>query len=267
MISAIADGKVYVYSQQHGNGAQSPYYKGERIWVLNATTGQQIWTTLFQGENNGGAGYPHGAVADGEYVNYNMYDNQIYAFGQGPSQTTVTAPNVGVTTATPVTIAGTVTDISAGTKQNEQAARFPLGVPVVSDASQSAWMEYVYMQKPLPTNVTGVPVAITVIDSNNNFRQIGTTSTDSSGTFGFTWTPDIPGSYTVIATFLGSNSYWGSSAEAHFYASSSAPTAAPTSEPKQSVADMYFVPAVAGIIVSIFIVGAILVILLLRKRP
>ncbi len=49
MISAIADGKVYAYSQQHGNGAQSPYYKGERIWVLNATTGEQIWTTLFQG--------------------------------------------------------------------------------------------------------------------------------------------------------------------------------------------------------------------------
>ncbi len=39
-------------------------------------------------------------------------------------------------------------DISAGTKQAEQAARFPNGVPVVADESMSAWMEYVYMQKP-----------------------------------------------------------------------------------------------------------------------
>ena len=53
-------------------------------------------------------------------------------------------------------IKGTVTDISAGTKQDQQAARFPNGVPAVSDESQSAWMEYVYMQKPRPTNVTGV---------------------------------------------------------------------------------------------------------------
>jgi hypothetical protein len=128
-------------------------------------------------------------------------------------------------------------------------------------------MEYVYMQKPMPTNATGVPVTISVIDSNGNLRQIGTTTTDSSGTFGFTWTPDIPGSYTVFATFLGSNSYWGSSAEAHFYASSPAATQAPTQAPQQSTVDQYFVPAVAGIIVAIAIVGAVLALLVLRKRP
>ena len=61
-------------------------------------------------------------------------------------------------------IRGTVTDIAAGTQQDEQAARFPNGVPAVSDASQGAWMEYVYMQKPKPTNVTGVPVSLDVVD-------------------------------------------------------------------------------------------------------
>ncbi len=91
----------------------------------------------------------------------------------------------------------------------------------------SQWMEYVYMQKPMPTNVTGVPVTLSVIDSNGNNRQIGTTTTDSSGTFASTWTPDIPGNYTVIATFAGSQSYYGSNAETHFYASSPAPTASP----------------------------------------
>ena len=73
---------------------------------------------------------------------------QIYCFGKGPSATTVTAsPKVSVN-GDSVLVEGTVIDTAAGTKQNEQAARFPNGVPAVSDASMSAWMEYVYMQKP-----------------------------------------------------------------------------------------------------------------------
>ena len=53
-------------------------------------------------------------------------------------------------------------------------------------------MEAVYMQQPMPTNATGVPVTFSVVDSNGNYRQIGTTTSDASGTFAFTfWTPDI----------------------------------------------------------------------------
>src|SRR5208337_5262984 len=123
------------------------------------------------------------AIADGYLVEPNAYDNQIYAYGMGPSKTTVTAPNIGVTTSTPVTITGTVTDISAGTQQNAVAANFPNGVPCVSDASMSQFMEAVYEQQPMPTNATGVPVSLSVIDSNGNYRQIGTTTTNSMGTF------------------------------------------------------------------------------------
>ena len=268
MVSVVADGKVYVYSQQHGNGALSPYYKGEAIWVLNATTGQQIWSILFQGENEGGAGYPEGLLADGEYVNYNMYDNQIYAFGQGPTSTTVTAPQVGVTTATPVTIRGTVMDISAGTKQNQQAADFPNGVPAVSEASQSDWMQYVYMQKPIPTNVTGVPVQLWVLDANGNYRSIGTATTDASGMFTYNWTPDIPGAFTVHAVFAGSNSYWGSTAETSFVAASPPSTPAPTSVAQANLATttdlmLYIVGGVIAIIIAI----AIATVLLFRRKP
>jgi hypothetical protein len=53
----------------------------------------------------------------------------------------------------------TVIDTSAGTQQPEQKADFPTGIPAVSDESQSAWMEYVYMQKPKPIAI-GVPVQI-----------------------------------------------------------------------------------------------------------
>ena len=83
------------------------------------------------------------------------------------------APDAGIALGNSVTIKGTVTDISAGTKQTVQAANFPNGVPAVSDASMSQWMEYVYMQKSKPMNTTGVPVTLSVVDANGNFRTIG----------------------------------------------------------------------------------------------
>ena len=64
----------------------------------------------------------------------------MYAFGKGPSAVTVSAPTVGVTTKTPITITGTVMDVSAGVKQNAVAANFPNGLPCISDESQSKWM-------------------------------------------------------------------------------------------------------------------------------
>jgi hypothetical protein len=35
-------------------------------------------------------------------------------------------------------------------------------------------------------------VTLSVIDANNNYRDIGTATTDTSGTFAFTWTPALP---------------------------------------------------------------------------
>jgi len=127
-------------------------------------------------------------------------------------------------------------------------------------------MQYVYMQQPCPNNVTGVPIAISVIDSNGNSRQIGATTSNADGTFSLTWTPDITGDYTVTASFVGSESYYPTSAGTSFHASESAPTAPPSQTAEPSMVDQYFVPSVAAIIVVIIIVGA-LIILLQRKRP
>ena len=159
-------------------------------------------------------------------------------------------------------------DISAGTKQNEQAADFPSGVPAVSDPSQSQWMEYVYMQKPMPTNATGVPVTISVIDSNNNLRQIGTATTNTSGMYTLTWTPDIQGNYTVIATFGGTNSYYPSSAETSFYAGAApAATASPQPAASQEPVGTYITLAVVAIIIIVIAIGFAVTIITLRKRP
>ena len=258
-IGAIAEGKVYVYNGEHS--PNSPLYKGESVTCLNATTGARIWI-LNAWVSVGGFADQGIPVADGYIAYFNTYDGQVYSIGKGPSAMTVSAPDVASSLGTPIVIRGTVTDIAAGTKQNEQAARFPNGVPAVSDASQSAWMEYVYMQKPKPTDVTGVPVTIDVIDSNGNYRNIGTTTSDSRGMFTFNWTPDITGSYRVIATFAGSNSYFSSSAETSFYASAAPPTPSPYPVTTLPPTEMYFAASTAAIIIAIAVA-----VLLLRKRP
>jgi hypothetical protein len=81
------------------------------------------------------------------------------------------------------------------------------------------------------------------------------------------WKPDISGEYTVIASFAGSDSYWPSHAETAFVVDEGAATPAPTQAPAESAADMYFIPAVVGIVVLIIIGFVILAILMLKKRP
>ena len=254
LVGAIADGKLILDTTEHS--PNSPMWKGAEVRCINATTGAEIWTIYGFGNNMYGGNTP---VADGYLTFLNTYDCQIYCIGKGPSALTVSAPDVAASFGTPIVIRGTVTDIAAGTKQNEQAARFPNGVPAVSDASQSAWMEYVYQQKPKPTDTVGVTVNLEVIDANGNQRSIGTATSDSSGMFTYTWTPDIQGSYTVIATFAGSESYYPSSSESSFTVSAAAPTASPypvTSIPSN---DMYFAASTIAIIIAIALATLIII--------
>jgi len=261
LINAIGNGVVYIVSAEHT--IETPIYKGAMTRAINATDGTEIYTLADYTTEFGTMAY---AIADGYATFFNGYDQQIYVIGRGPSQTTVNAPNAAIMYGQGLVIRGTVTDASAGTTQTQQAADFPNGVPVCSDASMREWMGYVYQQQPLPTNFTGVPVQLYVLDSNGNYRNIGTATTDASGTFSLTWTPDIPGNFTVFANFEGTNGYWPSYSETTFnMMNAPAATAAPTPTPT-SVADMYFIPAVAIIIVVIVIIGA-LIMMMLRKRP
>jgi hypothetical protein len=128
-------------------------------------------------------------------------------------------------------------------------------------------MEYVYMQKPRPMDVTGVPVTLSVLDANNNYREIGTATTNSDGFYTLNWKPDIEGQYTVYASFAGSESYWPSHAVTSF-AVDPAPIVTPTETPQQqpSMADTYLLPGIGIVVAAIAIVGAVIV-LMLRKRP
>jgi hypothetical protein len=260
-LSFIADGKIYLHSAEHS--VNQPLPRGAPFVCLNETTGEKIWSINLRGTHWGG--YP--IIGDSTIAMFNTYDNRIYALGKGPSQTTIVASPKISTEGSSVLLEGYVTDISPGLNDFGIRARFPQGVAAVSDASQSEWMTYVYDQLPKPADATGVQVVLNVIDSNGNFREIGKTTTDSNGFYNLQWTPDITGKYVVIAQFSGSNSYYPSYAESAFVVDAAAATPTPTVTPPQSAADMYFVPAIAGLFVLVIVVAIVLALLMLRKRP
>ncbi len=258
MHGVTADGKIYIGTHEHS--ADTPLLKGAKTRVYDINTGEEVWSML------GWANPGTMALADGVLTYWNNYDHQVYAVGKGPSSTNVYISNDVVPSGSSVMIKGTVMDVSAGTQQQQQAARFPNGVPAVSDESQSAWMEYVYMQKPRPTNATGVDVTLSVVDANGNYRDIGTATADADGFFNYNWMPDIDGTYTVYASFEGTESYWPSHAVTAFNIDPAPTTPQPTETPA-SMVDQYFTTAIGGIIAAIVVVGALLAVLMLRKRP
>jgi outer membrane protein assembly factor BamB len=255
----LADGKIYLSYAEHSPNLNA---RGAPMVCLNATTGEEIWTLSWFNCWWGGVV----VIGDSIMAGLNAgYDNRIYAIGKGPSATTVEAPMTAITAGDSVVIQGTVTDISPGTEKYALRARFPHGVSAVADENMTAWMEYVYMQYPYPANVIGVEVTLDAIDSNGNFVHLGTATSDTSGTFSYAWTtPDIPGKYTIIATFAGSKSYVASYAETAAVVTE-APPATPTPTPAAPLPpyEMYTIGAAIAIIIAV----AIATILILRKRP
>ncbi len=262
-ITMIADDKIYVGTLEHS--AENPIPRGGPYICLNATSGDEIWRVngMYRQTRWGG----NAIMGDSIIATMDTYDQRIYAVGKGPSETSVTAsPKVSVLGSS-VQIEGMVTDVSPGASSDILALRFPNGVPAVSDASMSAWMLYAYKEFSRPTDATGVPVTLSVVDSNGNYREIGTTTSSADGFFSFNWKPDISGQYQVYASFGGSAAYYPSHAVTSFAVDPAHPTAAPTETPPQSTADMYFVPAIAGLFVLIIIVAIVLALLMLRKHP
>jgi len=240
----IADGKVFASNGEHS--PSTPLWRGEKLHVINATTGAPLWnlTAWFISHGN--------IVADGYFVGLNGYDNQLYCIGKGPSATTVSAPLTTITDGQSLMITGAVIDQSPAQK----------GTACVADESMSGWMEYLHMQQALPTNTKGVEVKLETLDPNGNFYEIGTPTTDTSGNFGLMWKPEVPGQYMVIATFAGSNSY-GSSYATTYVGVTEAPSPSPIVEYPQPYD---FTWTIVGVGIAIILVVIIVGILILRKK-
>jgi len=253
---SIADGKLFLSESRMYD---PPLFPNAHKLAINCTTGELVWSVLgFFGRNTG-------VIADGFLLGYNSYDAQIYTMGKGQTDTSVVIEDDVVTDGGSVLVKGMVTDESPGTKDPDRVARFPDGVPAICDDDMSAWMEYVYMQQPKPTEAIGVDVTISVLDPNGNSYDVATATTDVNGFYSATFTPLVPGKYTVYVTYAGSESYWPSSAVTAINVENAPePTAAPTPTPAP-MTDTYVLGIGAGAIIAIVAIGLLLV-LMLRKR-
>jgi hypothetical protein len=260
-VDFIADGKIYLRHSEHS--PVDPMPRGAPYVCLNATTGEVIWRAdgLFRGTDWGG----HAKIGDSIIATMDTYDMRIYGIGKGPTATSITASPKVSTYGDQVLVEGLVTDISPGTEQYSLTARFPNGVPAVADDNQSAWMLYVYKQFPRPTDAIGVGVTISVLDPNNNAYEVGTTTSDASGFYKLTFTPQVPGEYTIIATFAGSKAYYGSYSETAINVGETPAGTPPPTAPPAPMTDTYVLGIGAAAIIAIVAVGLVLI-LMLKKR-
>ncbi len=204
----IADKKVFVTAGEHSPDAV--IWRGGMMWAINAETGECLWNITGRFRNP--------SVADGILVALNSMDGVAYAFGKGASATTISTPISAITQGQSLIITGTVTDQSPAQSNT----------PAISDEDMGQWMEYLHMQKTMPTNATGVPVVLTATDSNGVTYNIGITTTDIGGSYGLKWTPPAEDTYQIMATFEGTNSY-SSSYATTYIAVDTAPSSSPTS--------------------------------------
>ncbi len=208
----ITDGKIYVAHLEHS--PIDPRPRGGPFICLNATTdnpeGEVIFRIngAFRQTRWGG----RGIIGDSIIATMDTYDQRVYAIGKGASFTTLTASPKVVAKGSSIVIEGTVMDASPGTKDTDLQLRFPKGVPAISDEDMSEWMLYVYKQFEMPENATGVEVVFNLVNSTGHLLDLDRTKTDTSGTFSYSWHPDKEGTFKVLATFEGSEGYYGSCA-------------------------------------------------------
>jgi hypothetical protein len=202
----VTDGKVYVAHLEHSpldpKGRDCPFV------VLDLETGEVVFETegLFRSTRWGG----QHIIGDSIMALMDSYDQRVYAVGKGPSSLTVEKTMISPTLGSSVTVQGTVMDASPGTEDPELKLKFPAGVPAISDADMSDWMRYVYKDFNRPAGATGVVVKVEAVDPNGNYQDYGSTTSDAYGNFALPFVPEVPGTYMIIATFEGSDAYYGS---------------------------------------------------------
>ncbi len=246
--ATIADGKMWTYNTEHTESW--PLTRGWGIHCINITDGTRVWEL--------GNPMSIGSVADGYLAAADSRDGYQYIFGKGKSATTIMIGPKTITDGETVVIEGTVLDLSPAQE----------GTPCVSKDSMTTQMEYLHLQQPIAgiwnnETITGVPVSLDTLDPNGNYVHIADVTTDGySGTFGYTWEPEVPGQYSVTATFMGDDSY-GSSFAQTYVGVGEAPVVTPTQPPEETPD---YMPMMYAILAAVIIAIVISLIALLRKR-
>jgi outer membrane protein assembly factor BamB len=248
--------KIYLHGSTGWAGETSPIRRNGAIFCIDTSTGEMLWR-LTAYPNYANNGLSKVVISEGRIIYLDNHDNQIYCLGKGPSATTVSAPQTVPTLGFSVVITGTVTDQSPSGRHNVAGdLDFSLkGTPAIADDYMDAWMEYMFHQRPIPTDATGVEVSLDTVDPNGNYVHIGTVTSDINGIYGYAFNPDVPGTYQIIATFAGSAAYGPSSATTYLSVSEAPPATAPPEYPQPIDNTMTIVYATIAIIIAIALVG------------
>jgi hypothetical protein len=149
------------------------YYRGNTLKAIDAVTGEEVWDIMGY--------YNPASLAYGTFIASETPSGYTYAFAKGETATTVSVQNDVYTKGNAILIKGTITD---------QSPAQP-GTAAVSDESMTAWMEYLHMQQPKPTNTTGVQITLTAVDQSGASTVIDQVWSDANGNFKKLWTPTL----------------------------------------------------------------------------
>jgi hypothetical protein len=245
-------------------GQTVPIRRDSALICVDCDTGKTVWRLEAYPNPEGSCKV---VLSDSRIIYLDAHDDNIYQLGKGLSATTISAPQNDPILGSSVTITGTVTDqTNTGRINTAGSVDFILkGTPAIGDDSMEAWMEYMFQQRPKPTNATGVPVLLTAVDPNGNYITIGNVTSDNSGVFGCNWIPKVPGTYHIMATFSGSNAYGPSSSQTYMSVADREATPSPYPTVNIPSTEMYFIGSTLATIIAIA-VAAVAIIYAVRKR-
>jgi len=112
-------------------------------------------------------------------------------------------------------------------------------------------------------------VTLTAIGSDRNYIDIGTVTTSGYyGTFGLAWTPSEEGTYEIIASFEGDDSYGSSGASTFVSVGPAAAPAVPIEPEPTEPTEAPFITTEVAIIAAVAVVAVIGIVAYwaLRKR-
>ena len=241
-----ADGKLY-YSTDT-TYRMMPRTRFHVLTCIDETTGKFIWQLPI--------GIEPATITDGYLMGTDTENGFMYVIGKGKTETTVMAPLVAVSKGTGVLLTGSIMDMSPG-KPN---------TPAVSDEDMSEWMDYLYGQNATlinnPPTPQGVPVKLAYQMADGSWKDINEVISDDHGNFGLQWTPPAEGVYKVMAFFLGSESYFGSSDTTYVIVG---PAASPSGQIEPETGLISTEVAIALAVVAVAVIGAV-AFLVIRKR-
>ncbi len=153
------------------------------FYCWNASTGEEIWKYEVGGDVCAGPAIADGRAYVGSHYIFSKYEGQgtanFYCFGKGPTATKMSVTRSTIEEGSSTIIFGTVTD--------ESPAH-------------------------LGEAVTGVQLKL-IYQTDENWIDLATITTDSNGDFSYEWTPPDEGVYNIMARFEGDNSHEWSTSE------------------------------------------------------